>query len=135
MSPAFAATDDEATILDLERQLSVASAKGDIATLDRIMADGYISIEAVGKVETKAEGMGEIKSGNWVTEAEEPTQMKVRLYGNVAIVTGHLSVRDKRNGKPGHHEIVFTDVWVKKRGRWQVVNYQGTLMPSQSADD
>lgn len=108
---AFATSSDEQTILDLERQVSAASAANDIAALERIVADDYLGIEAIGKIETKAQWFDGVKSGALIAVAEEPSQLKVRLYGDVAIVIGHLSVRDVRNGKPGHHEIVFTDIW------------------------
>lgn len=124
----FAATSDEQTILRLERELSTANVHGDISTLDRMVANDYVGIEAIGRIETKTGWLDSIKSEALVVDAEEPSQMKVRMYGNVAIVTGHLSVRDKRGNKAGHHEITFTDIWVKRDGRWQVVNYQGTMM-------
>lgn len=129
----FAATSDEQTILDLERQVSAASAANDVAKLEKFVADDYIGIEAIGKIETKAEWLGGIKSGALVVEAEEPSHMRVRLYGNVAVVTGHLSIHDQRNGKTGHHEVAFTDLWVKRDGRWQYVNYQGTMLPPNTA--
>lgn len=129
------ATSDEQTILDLERQLSKASAHNDIAAIKRIVGDDYTGIEAIGKIETKAEWLDGIKTEALIVEAEEPSEMKVRMYGNVAVVNGHLSVRDQRGGKTGHHEIAFTDVWVKRDGRWQVVNYQGTMMLPQATSD
>jgi ketosteroid isomerase-like protein len=113
-------------ILELEKQWSVANVQKDIATLDRIMADDYIGIESVGMVANKAQEIADIRTGGVVVEAEQPTQMKVRLYGNTAVVTGHLSIRDRRDGKPGRHEVVFTDVWIRRGGQWQVVNYQAT---------
>lgn len=126
------ATSDEQTILDLEQQLSKASAHNNIATIEGIVGDDYIGIEAIGRIETKAEWLDGIKTEALIVEAEEPSQLKVRLYGNVAVVNGHLSIRDKRDGKVGHHELAFTDVWVKRNGRWQMVNYQGTMMPPRA---
>ena len=125
---AFGATNDEQTILDLEKQLSAASAANDVAALESMVADDYIGIEAIGQVETKAQWLGGIKSKALIVDAEVPSQLKARIYGDVAIVTGHLSIQDRRNGKAGHHEVMFTDAWVKRNGRWQCVQYQGTLM-------
>lgn len=129
----FGATSDEQTILDLERQVSAASASNDIRALDEIVADDYIGIEAIGNTENKAQWFDSIKTRALIVEAEEPSQMRVRLYGNVAVVNGHLSIHDQRNGKAGHHEVAFTDVWVKRDGRWQYVNYQGTMLPPNTA--
>lgn len=130
---AFGAVNDEQTILDLERQLSAASAANDVAALERLVADDYVGIEAIGHIETKAQWLGGIKSKALIVDAEVPSQLKARLYGNVAVVTGHLSIRDRRNNKAGHHEVMFTDVWVKRNGRWEYIQYQGTLMAAPSA--
>lgn len=127
------AASDEQIILDLERKLSDASARNDIAVIRRIVGDDYIGIEAIGKIETKATWIDGIKSEAVIVEAEEPSEMKVRMYGDVAVVTGHLSIRDKRDNKVGHHEVAFTDVWVRRNGHWQLVNYQGTMMPPRPA--
>jgi hypothetical protein len=48
-------------------------------------------------------------------------ELVVRLYGGAAVVTGRSGTR----GRPRHpatRELYrFTDVWVKRRRRWQVV--------------
>ena len=131
--PLLGVTSDEKTILELEKRWSAANVHKDVTVLEQILAEDYIGIEAIGMVGTKTQEIAGIKTGDVVVDAEEPTQMKVRMYGDVAVVTGHLSVRDRRDGKAGQHEVVFTDVWVKRDGRWQVVNYQGTLVPLRSS--
>lgn len=130
---AFGTSSDEQMILDLERQVSAASAGNDIPALDKLVADDYIGIEAIGNTETKAQWFDGIRSKALIAMSEVPSQLKVRLYGDVAVVTGHLSIRDIRNGKPGHHEVMFTDIWVKRGGRWQYIQYQGTMLPQQEA--
>ncbi len=51
--------------------------------------------------------------------------------GTSAVVTGRLTI--KGNKKDGSYDLrlLFTDVWVRRGGRWQVVNYQATREPSK----
>lgn len=57
-------------------------------------------------------------------------QPKVRFFGDIAIVTGVLSLEGSREGfKPGAR--LFADVFIKRDGRWQVVSSQATLVPAK----
>ena len=53
--------------------------------------------------------------------------MDVRLEGNTGIITGvyHLKGRDEK-GQALDRRIRFTDVYVKRDGRWLVLASQGT---------
>jgi ketosteroid isomerase-like protein len=55
--------------------------------------------------------------------------MDVRVEGNTGIVTGvyRLTGRDEK-GQPMDRRIRYTDVYVKRDGRWLVVASQGTLI-------
>ena len=57
--------DVETTILALEKQWSVANVHKDVAALERIMADDYIGIEAVGVVQTKAQETVTSRRATW----------------------------------------------------------------------
>lgn len=48
--------------------------------------------------------------------------MTVHVYGDAAVVTGKASLRNaKYKGKDISGDYLFTDTWVRKGGRWQVV--------------
>jgi len=51
---------------------------------------------------------------------------KVRVYGNAAVVTGGATVKGQRKGVPVNNVTRFTNVWVKRRGTWQLISYQAT---------
>ena len=103
-----------ATLRQMEHDWSQAGLKRDSKTMDRILADDWISVDFRGKRVTKAQAMAELESAKTPPQAIELGEMKVRVFGNAAIVTGA-----DRSG-----DFVWTDVFVKRNGRWQAVASQ-----------
>ena len=58
--------------------------------------------------------------GTVVTSAVA-TDMKVRVYGNAAIVTGLNTVKEQLKGKDISGTYAYTDTWVKRPGSWVCV--------------
>lgn len=54
-------------------------------------------------------------------EVAEMSDLKVRMHGNTAVVTGAYHERGESNGKRYEYHDRLTDVWMKTGGRWQVV--------------
>jgi hypothetical protein len=54
--------------------------------------------------------------------------MRVRFYGGTAIVTGTV-IRSRHGSELGRN--VFTDVFVKRKGRWQAVSAEETKVGEQ----
>jgi hypothetical protein len=52
--------------------------------------------------------------------------MKVRIYGNTAVITGKADVKGILGGKDADGQIMFTRVYVKKGSQWQAVAFQQT---------
>jgi ketosteroid isomerase-like protein len=54
-------------------------------------------------------------------EVAQMTDVKVRMHGNTAVVTGAYHEKGESNGKRYEYHDRFTDIWVKAGGKWQVV--------------
>jgi ketosteroid isomerase-like protein len=55
-------------------------------------------------------------------EVAEMSDLRVRMHGNTAVVTGAYHEKGESNGKRYEYHDRFTDVWVKNgSGKWQVV--------------
>ena len=52
--------------------------------------------------------------------------MKVHVYGDTAVVTGLNTIKSTLNGKDTSGAYRFTDVFVKRDSRWQVVATQAS---------
>jgi ketosteroid isomerase-like protein len=54
-------------------------------------------------------------------EVAEMLDLKVRMHGNTAVVTGAYHEKGDSNGTRYEYHDRFTDVWMKNGGKWQVV--------------
>jgi len=57
--------------------------------------------------------------------------MKVRVFGDTAVVTGSDDEKSSYKSKDTSGHYLWSDVFVKREGRWQAVASQGTLMAKQ----
>jgi len=116
--------EDEIKKMEMER--AAAAVKADTATLERMTADDYTFINRRGQLLTKAETMSRLKSGDIKLTANDVSDLKVRVYGNTAVVNGRVDVKGTMAGKDSSGPVLFTRVYVKKDGRWQSVAFQQT---------
>jgi ketosteroid isomerase-like protein len=121
-----AAASVEEQIKKMERDRAAAVVKADVATLEGLTADDYILINANGQVSDKAETMNNIKTGVIKLSANEVSDMKVRVYGDTAIVTGKSTAKGTIGGRELRGPVMFTRVYVKKDGKWKSVAFQQT---------
>jgi len=119
-------TDLKQMFTKLENEWAKADNSKDTKVLDRILADDWTYLGATG-VATKAQHLADLKSGGGGLEFETLADIKVRVFGDTAVVTGSAEQKssNKENDTSGHY--LWTDVFVKRNGRWQAVNSQDTL--------
>jgi len=115
-------------ILELEKERNQAILRGDAVALERMTSDDYTFITLRGELRTKAEIVQGFKSGSFHYDSREISDLKVRVYGNTAVVTGRSIQKGKENGKDYSGDYRFTRVYVTQDGRWQTVALQTTLI-------
>lgn len=132
---ASAAGSAEADLLKSEREWLEAYMKGDFAALERIKADDYSITYSTGEVMSKAQEIAKLKSSPVAGGAFKlnTENTKVRIYGDTAVLTGVLIQSWTDNGKAMNARLRYTDVWVKRNGRWQVAVAQLTNIPDPAA--
>jgi hypothetical protein len=112
----------KAEVLQVESQRVQALLQVDVAALDRILSNDLTYTHASAAVNTKAEYIERVKSGQLKYEMIEQRDVNVRVYGNTVILTGV----SKQGTKAQPSEMRFTTVYVKLDGRWQQVAWQST---------
>ncbi len=117
-------------LMQMERDWSQADVKKDAAALNRILAEDWIGIDFQGTVLTKAEVLSQIDlhSDATATESTELGEMKIRIFGNTALVSGTEIEKSEYKGKDSSGKYVWTDVFVRRKGRWQAVSSQSTKL-------
>jgi ketosteroid isomerase-like protein len=111
----------EQELIKLENEWAEAWVKRDFAFHDRIMADDYTWTSPWGWVINKADDLALIKSGEDVITSWVLAEMKVRIYGDAAVVIGRDAIKETYKGKNVSSQNRWTHTWVKRAGRWQCV--------------
>jgi hypothetical protein len=84
----------EQELIKLENEWADAWVKMDVAFFDRIEADDYTYTACEGSVWTKAQDLTLLKSGDSVITSWVLADMKVRVYGDAAVVTGRTTIKE-----------------------------------------
>jgi ketosteroid isomerase-like protein len=114
------------TLQAIERNWLNAEKNHDAAAFERLVADDWIAITPDGKSQTKTERAAEIKTAN--TTSATLGDMKVRVFGDTAVVTGTDDETTVQDGKKSSDHYVWTDVFVKRNGKWVAVASQTALI-------
>jgi ketosteroid isomerase-like protein len=123
-------TSDGQELIRLEQEYNDAQVKRDRPTLERLWADDYLYTHSNGAVMNKAQDIADTMSGEMMWSAARVDDTHVRLYGDVGIVTGRLTMVG-RSAQYASGPRRFTDVFVKRKGRWQLVGGQTTMIPGK----
>ena len=122
---------DEVEVRALNEASGQAQVQRDIATLDRLLADDFVLTRANGLVSDKAQNLSEIQSGGISFSSYENDDVRVRFYGDAAVVTGQVTASGTNKGQDFSGRFRYTKVFVKRDGRWQIVAWHATTMPQQ----
>jgi ketosteroid isomerase-like protein len=107
-------------ISDAERKWAEATVTGDASFVESILADDYWGLGADGSFHGKAVEVEETRKGKGVFVSNHVTDVKVRVFGDTAIAQGS-ETWEMKTGEPKRGRYVWTDTWLKRGGKWQVV--------------
>jgi uncharacterized protein (TIGR02246 family) len=116
---------DEQQILKLFEDGDHALIAADVAELSRIFADDYVQYDESGKSFTKQDVIENLSSGKIRFIAMTSTGRRIRfLRENIAIVHGSEGDQVEQNGRCYSVRYVYTDIVMKRDGKWQIVTSQ-----------
>jgi ketosteroid isomerase-like protein len=108
-------------VLALEAKWNDAYKQRDFVTLNSLLADDFVITVENGSTYSKSGYIAEASSGTTRVEISTMSDLKVRMHGNTAVVTGAYHEKSTTNGKLYDYHDRLTDIWVKIGGRWQLV--------------
>ena len=100
------------------------------AALEPLVHDDLVYTHSSGLADTRASWLDSMKSGKTKYKSAKCAERKVRLYGDVALVTGKAAFEAEVNGQPRSLKLVFLEAWTKTPQGWKFVAWQSTPQPA-----
>jgi ketosteroid isomerase-like protein len=112
---------DAATIRALELKWTESYKQHSIDILSSLLAEDFVITIEDGNIFSKAGYISHTADTSVRVQVAEMSDLKVRMHGDTAIVTGAYHEKGESNGKSYEYHDRLTDVWMKVGGKWQVV--------------
>ena len=120
----------ERYIVESERQWAESVATGDTTVLERILADDFVGVDPKGPFYDKAKMIADTREAPKYFVSNHANDVKVRFYGDTAVAQGS-ETWERRSGERGR--FVWTDTWVRRNGKWQMVAAEDVIAPEHPA--
>ena len=122
-------TQDEQEILQVENRRYEAMVQGDLTALDAVLSADLTYAHSSAVLDTKAQYMATLASGQLQYVSITPQEVQVRCYGSCGVVTGIALLHIQLHGQDRRFRIRYTSVYVKQQDCWQMVALQSTGLP------
>ncbi len=113
-------------LMRLESVWNEAHEKGDASALEKLWADDLEVTVPRMPVMAKPDVLGFARSGRMKFQRYLTSDLKVRVYGDAAVVSGRLRRTRTLNGKTVDDDWRFTKLYIRREGRWQVVAFHAS---------
>jgi hypothetical protein len=107
----------EEKLIELDKAWTFAELKGDKKAAAAMVADDYVGTTQRGEIENKAQYLAQLAPNSDMVRSDD---YKVRIFGNMAIMTHRATVEGVRN-----MQFRSTHVWMKRGGKWLIVAHHG----------
>jgi ketosteroid isomerase-like protein len=118
----------DAPAIEADRARFEAQVKADVATLEKLLAPELTYVHSSGVLDSKDAYIGAIKSGKTKYKSIVPEEVTARTFGDVTIVNGKATIDLVSDGQDRHLVLRYTDVWVKRGGKLQMVSWHSTRL-------
>jgi hypothetical protein len=113
----------------VERARFVAWTHADTAAMRPLLGDDLVYCHSTGQCQKKEEIIASIGSRETIYHSMEVLELKPRAVAGAVVINGKLNIRAEAGGKVSEFQGIYTDVYVKRNGRWQMVSWQSTRLP------
>ena len=112
---------DAANIRALEMKWTESYKQRNIEILSSLLAEDFVITVEDGNTYSKAGYISHSADASVHVQVAELSDLKVRMHGDTAVVTGGYHEKGESSGKSYEYRDRLTDVWMKVGGKWQVV--------------
>jgi ketosteroid isomerase-like protein len=115
-------------IVECERKWAESIASGDTTQVEQFVADDVLGVNTDGTLYDKAKAISDTKHDFKDDAFNHVNEVKVRFFGDTAAAQGSESW-ERCTGEPKLGRFVWTDTWIRRNGRWQVVAAEDLTIP------
>ena len=131
---------DGVELTRLLNEFLAGASRNDAAIHDRFWAEDVIYTGSAGRRRGKADIMHDVRSAPAPKPGDPTTaftaeDVRIQQYGNTAIVAFRLVGTTVKDAKTDVMNYLNSGTFVKRNGKWQVVNWQSTRMPRASVEE
>jgi ketosteroid isomerase-like protein len=126
LADAQSAQSTRETLIELERGWNDAVYRQDADFVEGLLADEFRGTYDDGSRGDKARELDAIANFNQQVVSAVQDDFRVAIYGDTAVVWFTLHVVGIRQGQEAELTLRYTDVWIRRDGRWQCVSAHST---------
>jgi len=123
--------DVEKELLKWERDFEAAVISNNAEAVGKFLPDDWVIIDPDGGIVDRTRFLSVIKSGTLAHELMESEDVKVRTFGESAVLTALTRTKAKFSEQEFTTQERATDFFVKRDGRWQCVFSQLTTFKNK----
>jgi ketosteroid isomerase-like protein len=117
----------------LERARFAALQANDLPALETMLAPDLRYCHSTGVCETRAEFLAALRSGQMRYRRIEVLALEPRAVGDAVLIHGRLDLEAEMRGNAVAMQLVYTDLYTLREGRWQLIAWQSTRAPTPPA--
>ncbi len=118
---------ERAQIIAIEHEWQKAALADDIPAMDKLLSDDYLGINAGGEVLTKTQQLDHMRDGKFKLTKLDVTDTRIKLVGNIAIVTCLAEVEGTSDDEALHGAYRYTRIYQRLAGGvWRITNFEVT---------
>ena len=122
--------EDVRAVLAAEDRRYRAMLDADLATLDALCAAELSYAHSSGARDTKDQYLEKVRSGYYVYRRIDHPVERVAVVGDSALVVGRMTADLDVDGRPRTIDNLALAVWARTSGRWQLLAYAPTPLPT-----
>jgi ketosteroid isomerase-like protein len=123
--------DAKQQIANLEQQWRTATLTSDVGLMDKLLSDDFVGISWTGQVNNKSSQLDRLRSRTLIISHMDFFDQKIKVLGNVAIVTSRAEVVGINDGTQINDSFRYTRVYQHlPSGGWKITNFEATRMPT-----
>ena len=119
---------EQQILIELERGWNAAFYAKDIAFIEGVLADEFTATYDDGSRGDRARELTLSTEFNQQVQSAVQDGFTVRIFDDTAVVWFTLRLVGIRQGERAELAFSYTDVWVRRDGRWQCVSTHSTRM-------